>query len=774
MTWEPFELVVVRSAGFPFTWLDGLRDAELVRLVDEVRRLARTVDEAAETFLARAAAAGRPDDQVSFRRARDLVRAVRSRRVVPVADAGWVEEALDLPGWSAAYNQALRGRDNAADALEGHYGTALSEARMKLASLLSIARLREALFLLTPEILDHGVRRFLERPPTSSAPNQDERKLVSYVQRLCAKAETNAFAGPIAYAWIGPEPPGYLASLPEHERRGFAAFWAVRALVGGLHEGWPSASPRRGPAADLVDLPPGLRRLVDAMDGRTTWRELAASMEGRLPPRAVVEWLDRRGVAWTTPQLVASEPDALAVARAMDLPEEQAERVTRLQRLADHFALADLTGKAQALRDAEQLVREAGIEEVRRGAGRLYADRTVLYEEDLDGRRGGALPPAALARVCEALGPVLDLAASAAADARDEAAERTRAAMREHFPGTGKVTLAAFLRAVPFSHHADVSTSPTARRLAEAVVEAWDGTNTEVVLDAAHLAELCPPPDGPLLASPDVLLSANSRGAVERGEFDVVVGEVHWGLQLLGNLCCFVTDRDALLNRARHWLAPLGGEGLLNVALSDRYGKMAFLEVFGSTLELSGPAAGLDVMHPGDLEVDEQARLWTRAGGHPVQLMMGDPVGAEHTAFAPPALRLPQLQLGPFTPRVRLGTAVIQRATWVLDASDLDEAAGRKGAARYHAVVEALRGRGMPERLFARLPGEGKPVYLDLASPHLVDLLVKSGREGKIRLSEMLPNHEGLWLSDGGPHCCELRLAFGRLSASEQRGAWLP
>ena len=62
---------------------------------------------------------------------------------------------------------------------------------------------------------------------------------------------------------------------------------------------------------------------------------------------------------------------------------------------------------------------------------------------------------------------------------------------------------------------------------------------------------------------------------------------------------------------------------------------------------------------------------------------------------------------------------------------------------------------------------ERRPFYLDLESPVLVEILAKAIRRAaeeipgaSISVSEMLPDHDQLWLPDaqGNHYTCELRL----------------
>jgi hypothetical protein len=78
--------------------------------------------------------------------------------------------------------------------------------------------------------------------------------------------------------------------------------------------------------------------------------------------------------------------------------------------------------------------------------------------------------------------------------------------------------------------------------------------------------------------------------------------------------------------------------------------------------------------------------------------------------------------------------------------------------------VAAVRGRGLPRRVFARSALERKPRYVDFESPPLCRALKRFAREGVIDFEEMLAAPEDCWLeSDAGHHTSELRVvALGR------------
>ena len=74
----------------------------------------------------------------------------------------------------------------------------------------------------------------------------------------------------------------------------------------------------------------------------------------------------------------------------------------------------------------------------------------------------------------------------------------------------------------------------------------------------------------------------------------------------------------------------------------------------------------------------------------------------------------------------------------------------------------------MPRQVFVLAPPEEKPIYIDFASPVLVDLLARLLRNsaqsvpvaGPVRITEMLPVPDDAWLPDaeGNRYTSELRL----------------
>lgn len=122
---------------------------------------------------------------------------------------------------------------------------------------------------------------------------------------------------------------------------------------------------------------------------------------------------------------------------------------------------------------------------------------------------------------------------------------------------------------------------------------------------------------------------------------------------------------------------------------------------------------------------------------------------------------------GPHHPRLTLDGLVVARETW-------RTTVGRTGIAPAHGPREYLAARrlrrslGMPERVFAKVGTEVKPVYVDFTGPRYVSsfaTLLRAARASfgddvPVVFTELLPDLHESWLPDaeGRRYSCELRL----------------
>jgi hypothetical protein len=120
----------------------------------------------------------------------------------------------------------------------------------------------------------------------------------------------------------------------------------------------------------------------------------------------------------------------------------------------------------------------------------------------------------------------------------------------------------------------------------------------------------------------------------------------------------------------------------------------------------------------------------------------------------------------PHSPRVTIDRLVVSRESWTFPAADTAWAYAKDEARRYADARRWRAERGLPERVFAVLPVERKPIGVDFGSLALVNMLAKEVRRTAeagaptFTVSEMLPDLDRMWLPDrdGRRYASEFRL----------------
>lgn len=612
------------------------------------------------------------------------------------------------------------------------YLHACAAARQELVALLADHRVREGISVLAADAVRWTVPKV--RPERTGGPDKYERKLTLFLQRLVAKCDTNAIAGTIGYVALDAELEPLLPAGPQ--RRGFVAHWVLSEfLLVRVAEQFGEQKPELGPAVALLE-PAAASKIAELVNGADRWADVRRG--GRPIDQRTVLRLHRRGLVLSAPVLPVAEPDALRAARAAG-----AQDLTELAAAADEYATSGADDKLAVLERIEHWLTTQGMPEVRRGAGEIYRDRTVLYAEHYEPDTAAGWPEDRGAAVLAELQPALDLAAAVGVWGRVQARERARPAFAALAGDRRRVPLPEVLRALPAGYPMRVEQAAPVVALLELLADRGDVTGAEVRLSAQDIERVCagwlPFGEQPMLASPDVFVSTDDS--------TLVLGEVHARLTVFGNLLCFLDDRDELLTMARTWLArhDPGTIRLVNVAMGQRFGKVCDLEVMPRTVELSGRAApGRQRLSGADLEVDGNLDVWHREERIELQLASGD--GTVFSPFGPPAARQPTIRPPGAVrmPRVRVGRCVLQRASWWFPTNALAELGRGSPAKRYQNMIAFADRYSLPRWMFLRIPGEPKPVHLDLANPLLADACVRllaaaGGADEEVRITEMLP-----------------------------------
>jgi hypothetical protein len=608
-----------------------------------------------------------------------------------------------------------------------------------------------------------------ERP--NAEHRRRERLVYTYLQRLCGKNETASFFGPMAYGEVAGDGWAEVELLPPAaaRRRVLFSHWAVELLARAVNEEPDLAAHLplrlnplltvegdrvrlRGQAAG-ARVPRATAALLAAVQ-RGAGSLAAAAREagcGEADAERALAPLLRAGLARRGLAIEGEDVDLLAqlLAGVRALPASDARdrwraRLEELGRLAGEFEAAGLDGRRRLLPEIERRFTACTGAPARRGEGRIYADRLVVFEEAASrfrlrvGRR--------LARWLEAaVGAALEL--SAAYGESVQAGYRRQVAGR-HAPG-GRQSLVEYVAALaPDDLRREHALPPVRARLTP----------------GAATAELDPclcgaPSPGGRYALLDLCLGTP---AVDRAEAPplVLVSRVHHQLLLSSWLTMFHPDQGRVERSARRWLAA---QPEAPVALVTRRHNKSFYRFPGRrvSLDVLAPAAA------GTLRADEVTVVAGAggpelhdAGDRPFRLYL--PLADHSTLAALAAFAHPLVLHAPIqgddgdTPRLHAGGAVYQRRRWRVPAAHLPR---RQGADLLVEVARLRRRYGWSRFVYVRLADERKPYLVDLESPFACDLLRHlAGRAGELSVEEMLPAPDQLWLRDErGRYTCELR-----------------
>jgi hypothetical protein len=404
----------------------------------------------------------------------------------------------------------------------------------------------------------------------------------------------------------------------------------------------------------------------------------------------------------------------------------------------------------------------------RRAGGQAYAGRALVYEDcrrDLKIEIGSP--------IIEAIAPALSLVLSSARWWTHRVARVLRARLRALLEarGTARVALIDVWRDL----EALVSDPSLYETEARAIQEAWleifgplRGPITITSTDVKDRALACfaaPGPGWPSARhhSPDLLIAARGVDRIERGEYLVVLGELHVGLATIANpaVLAHCPWREEIVRR---WDDDLA-EPLLWPVWSKKKSRADFSSPSHRDLELEmgdtrshRPPSNRCTIAELDL-VDEGSSLRIRSIDRRLDLdavaFFDRHLTAEaHSRFA----LLPPL---PHAPRITIDRLVVARERWICSTASILSRVPERQAERRAAVERWVEEMALPRRVFAKIDVEPKPIFVDFDAPVLIDAWIRQLRRGtSVVLTEMLPDLGSLWLTDaeGERYTSELRV----------------
>ncbi|MCA1615315.1 MAG: lantibiotic dehydratase family protein [Acidobacteria bacterium] len=822
--WALWRSMVLRGAGLPAEQVLDLASAAGAAAADGLLLAedeARWAQQAALEALAKEARQAPDEKRAELEKA--LKRLRKGKTPEGFEAEGEAGFAVEL--WLAAGRRLDAARLEFQETYEAS-GAEVSRAVRKVAG---SKLFREAVTWQNREALHGSVDALLRTAPdaTSGRSNQRrrERLITSYLQRYCTKNDTIGFFGPIGWAEFVAEGeaitarpgPGLLAT-----RRVYFEGWCLDVLAAAMAKDkdlQPWIAPRRQPFVHLegdmlrlpfeqpTKLPPAFAAVLAACDGERTAKEIALGLIGG-PPGGVkseaevyrtLDTLQQRGVIlWTlevpwTLQLPRESSVEDNLRRLLERIGDEGLRRRMLGMLEELEGARDLV--AAAAGDAEELDRALGrLDETftrltgadsKRMAGKTYAGRTLVFEDcrrDLDVEFG----PAVLGAMAEPLPLLLASARWFTA----EVAALYRDAFQKIYEELAASGGSRAVEAVNFWMRAQPLLFDDELRLVDTLVPEFQRRWAEVLslpagqrrveygcaqLRRRVLAAFDAPRPGWCYAryhSPDVMIVATSVEAIRRGEFQLVLGELHVGVNTTGSFY-FLAQHPAPEESFRNLERDVPETRLVPVTPKDMATSRNF-QVFLSPkdfrLEYTHDPSSVPrerALAIGALVVEEaEGGLVLRSRDGALRFDLMDAFADVLSGLATNSFKL--LRAEKRTPRVTFDRMVICRETWRFAPDEMGFAAEKEESSRFLAARRWARANDMPRFVYVKTPVEIKPFYMDFDSPMLVDMFAKMVRQtaedktaaALISVSEMIPRLDQTWLPDaeGQRYTSELRI----------------
>lgn len=815
--WALWKCIGLRGAGFAAANVLRLGNEDSGRAADELFEAEANAEQAWELALGAVneainALPWNADGYCEDKRVRGLLKARRSLK------HGKPPQVYDE---TTAEGEAIRSFvtanarvDDAHAEFLRRFEAGQTETRQVIREMASEERFREAVTWQNRRGLHTGIDSLLRRSANTALSKQrsSEELVASYWQRYCTKNDSIGFFGPMGWATLDSGCPN-LTVRPGPSlvasREVYFECWCIDALCERLakDEGlrpWcvPRLLPSVGIEGGMVYLPlreapqlsVGQLLVLAACDGERSARSIASELLAGSSAtfhseqqiyQLLAELEQMHLIVWKLE--VPDDPRSELKLRELleqvtnDEVRERALGVLRKFEEARQEVVA-ASGDAQrldmALAAMEDLFTEETSQGATRQAGKLYAGRTLLYEDcrrDVDVVLGR--------EIMERLGSALALLLESARWLTAEIAAEVRRELHRLYMQLVQKSGVTAVEAGIFWLYAEPLLGREYSELVAQVVkrfqEKWarvlplDNDARRVCFRCEDLRALVETEFAAAKAgwqdaryhSPDVMIAAENVEAIRRGDYEFVLGELHVSKNTLGGLAALMQHPEPeqlYRNFAIDMLQPR----VITVYPKDEQHPIRTKPALESPqdfhLQHSGGAPGVPaarVLRAAALVVESlDGDLFVSTRDGQLQFDIIEFFSSSLSGMATNAFKL--IEKREHLPRVNIDRLVVQRESWCLTASSIHFAFERLDADRFLEARRFAREHQMPRQVFVKVPVEAKPVYVDFGSAIYVNLLgklirrtVAEGGEAQVVFSEMLPGICETWLPDGeGKH----------------------
>ena len=804
--WFLWRCIGLRGAGFPANLLLKLSSSSCAAAVDEYL--------AAEADTERAVQAALDSVRQELEAVSSAEDRYRLTDAIQQLKKGKVPNNLSLEALQQAKSRSALAREN----FEKAFSNAAEDVGLSIREIAELDKFKEAIIWQNRRAFHTGVESFLRHQSNGANRNSKQRQyeqlISNYAQRYCAKNDTIGFFGPVGWARID----GHDSSITTRTGSDFLAQrnvyfegWCIDALVDTLNERgirrWVAPrlnSTMRVEGASLMrpQMPPlPLSEhdvsLLASCDGERIAADLAATLN---QPEADVlkrleEFLTLGFISWDLEVPMSPYPERSLQRLLNRIGDAELKEwgLSRLRELEEgRTAISRATGNPEKLDEAmlalESTFTRVTSRSATKSAGKNYAGRTLVYEDcrrDIEVVIGeGAL---------RNLDAPLSLLLTAARWLSFELARSFKQICREIYFQLGRSTAHQKIDFATFWQRTQPILFEDRNRLRAPIVAKFQQRWDEVLkLDnhehVAHFAveqlrsrveDVFHAP-GPGWAyakynSPDLLLFARNPEAFAKGDFNVVLGELHVAANTLG-WPLFIEQHESPQELFAAVEQDIAAPRLVPVIPKRMFGPVArvlpalispkdyHLEFSPAPTDASRskvlPISGLIV------EEDGADGLCVKTRDQSLQFDIVEAYADILTTIITNEFKM--LPFARHTPRVEFDRLVACREAWHFDSDDLAFASQQDESARFIDARRWAREQQLPRFVFVKVPVEQKPFFVDFDSPVFVEILAKMVRrtidnspsDALISMTEMLPGLDQCWLPDaeGNVYTCELRM----------------
>ncbi|HEX2268056.1 MAG TPA: lantibiotic dehydratase, partial [Pyrinomonadaceae bacterium] len=713
--WKLWRCFGVRGAGFPSEQVLTLGAAECAAAADvllEAQEQTEQLFDQALTALRSDLEVAEPQDREPLLRAIQTLKKGKLPKPLNTSSAG--QERLEILRTARAQLDPLA-KDYRASFL-----SAIDKTSRSIRELIADDRFRCAVTWQNRQAVHTSINSLLRKTGDSGArgskQRQHEEMVASYLQRYCVKNDTIGFFGPMGWGTFLEDGrplevrPGETLLAKRNVR--FEG-WCIDRIAETLAQGRvldPWLSPRRLPYLRLegtnvyfgdqqtIKITPKQAFVLHACDGRRTARQIATGLLGitKLGFRsekeifALLDELQKLDfISWDIAvplqlkpeeylrRLLESVDDSVLRAQCLGVLNELEQARDQVIWVAD-----DPEGLDEALSGLETtFTRLTGALPTRK-AGQTYAGRTLIYEDcrrDIEIEAGPDF--------LEKLGPPLSLLLTSARWLTYQAGKLYRRSLRELYSNIARRTGSPAVDAITYINQLRTvfgekeQRSPAIESVIKDFHERW-AKLLAIPPGQRRIRYSCDELRGPLQEmfdapspgwtmaghhSPDIMIVASSAEAIKRGDYELVMGEVHVGANTL-KASCFVAQHPDPDQLTKWYTRDLPEPQLIPVAskefaFSRAYSMINSLEDFRllvarDTYALPGekslPISSLVVE-----DTSSGLRLRTRDGKHSFEILEA----CSSVMVGQVIQRFGLFGSGRYNPRVNLDNLVVARET---------------------------------------------------------------------------------------------------------------